>query len=131
MAFNLRPFGKVFETFMYGDICTVFRHGTETDPFGATKPSGPVEVPDLIDIACKFSFSEKDNPGDANGAYMPVLKQVVLFCSLDHDIKPGDKISGYRKDPESGIEQLVEGLCGLPNRFDTHQEIPIQVEGEN
>lgn len=129
MAFNLRPFGKVFETFMYGDTCTISRHGTSEDPFGATKPSTPLPV--YVNISCKFSFSEKDNPGDKAEVYMPVLKQVVLFCSLDYDIKPGDLVSGKRKDPESGIEQLVEGLCGLPNRFDTHQEIPIQIEGEN
>lgn len=129
MAFNLRPYGKIFETYMYRDTCTISRHGETEDPFGATKPTGPTPV--YEDIACKLSFSEKDNPGDKAEMYMPVLKQVVLFTSLDYDIKPGDFISGYRIDPESGIKQLVEGLCGLPSRFDTHQEIPIQIDEEN
>lgn len=129
MAVNLRPFGKVLSNYMYGDICTITRLKQTTDEYGASKPDIREEV--FKDIACKFSFVEKDNPSDSNDTYMPVLKQVVLFTELDHNILPGDYISGYRLDSTSGIKQLVEGICGEPNRFDTHQEIPIQVEEEN
>ena len=129
MAVNLRPFGKVLSNYMYGDTCTISRLKQTTDEYGASKPDGREEV--FKDIACKFSFVEKDNPSDSNDTYMPVLKQVVLFTELDHNILPGDYISGYRVDSASGIKQLVEGICGEPNRFDTHQEIPIQVEEEN
>lgn len=129
MAFNLRPFGKVLNTFMYGDTCTILRLKATTDQYGATVPNNREEI--YKDIACKFSFSEKDNPGDSNGTYMPVLKQVVLFTDLDHNIIAGDEITGYRFDKESKIAQLIEGVCGEPNRFDTHQEIPIQIKGEN
>lgn len=129
MAFNLRKYGKVFETYMYGDKCTISRYETKQDIFGATKP----DIPNVVyeDIKCKFSFVEKDNPLDKTESYMPVLKQITLFCSLDYDIKPGDLIKGYRIDNKTQIEQLIEGQCGLPNRFDTHQEIPIQIKGEN
>lgn len=129
MAVNLRPFGKVLSNYMYGDTCTISRLKQTTDEYGASKPDSREEV--FKDIACKFSFVEKDNPSDSNDTYMPVLKQVVLFTELDHNILPGDYISGYRVDSASGIKQLVEGICGEPNRFDTHQEIPIQVEEEN
>lgn len=129
MAVNLRPFGKVLSNYMYGDTCTISRLKQTTDEYGASKPDNREEV--FKDIACKFSFVEKDNPSDSNDTYMPVLKQVVLFTELDHNILPGDYISGYRVDSASGIKQLVEGICGEPNRFDTHQEIPIQVEEEN
>lgn len=129
MAFNLRPFGKVLNTFMYGDTCTITRLKQGEDQYGATIPDKREEV--YKDIACKFSFSEKDDPNDSNGTYMPVLKQVIVFTDLDHNIIAGDEITGYRKDLESGIEQLIEGICGEPNRFDTHQEIPIEIKGEN
>ena len=129
MAFNIRPFGKVLNVLMYGDTCTITRVKQGTDIYGAEAPSGRDEI--YKDIPCKFSFSEKDNPSDSNGTYMPVLKQVVVFTDLDKNIIAGDYISGYRKDTESGVEQLVEGTCGEPNRFDTHQEIPIQIDEEN
>ena len=129
MAFNLRPFGKVLSNYMYGDTCTISRLEQTTDQYGATGPKGRKDI--YKDIKCKFSFAEKDSPSDSNDSYMPVLKQIVLFTDLDHNILPGDYISGYRIDDASGIKQLVEGICGEPNRFDTHQEVPIQIEEEN
>lgn len=129
MAFNLRPFGKLLNILMYDDTCTISRLKQDTDEYGASKPNAREEV--YIDIKCKFSFNQKDNPSDSNDAYMPVLKQVILFTDLDHNILAGDFISGYKKDEASGINQLIEGICGEPNRYDTHQEIPIQLEKEN
>ena len=129
MAFNLRPFGKILNTFMYGDTCTISRIKEGKDIYGASQPQGREEV--YKDIPCKFSLTEKDNPSDSNGTYMPVLKQVVVFTDLDYNIIAGDYISGYRTDNQSGVKQLVEGICGEPNRFDTHQEIPIQIDEEN
>ena len=129
MAFNLRPFGKIFNVLMYDDTCTISRIQQTEDEYGATKSETRVEI--YKDIKCKFSFAEKDSPSDSNGSYMPVLKQVSIFTDLDHDIKAGDFITGYRTDKVSGIKQLVEGICGQPNRFDTHQEIAIQLEKEN
>lgn len=129
MAFNLRPFGKILNVYMYDDTCTISRLKQGTDEYGATKPDSREEV--LKNIKCKFSFNEKDNPSDSNDSYMPVLKQVVVFTDLDHNILAGDFISGYKKDETSGINQLIKGICGEPNRFDTHQEIPIQIEEEN
>lgn len=129
MAVNLRPFGKILNVFMYDDTCTITRLKQTTDQYGADQPNGRDEI--YKDIKCKFSFNEKDNPSDSNDSYMPVLKQVVVFTDLDHNILPGDFISGYKMDEASGIKQLIEGICGEPNRFDTHQEIPIQIEEEN
>lgn len=129
MAFNLRPFGKILSTFMYDDTCTISRLQQTTDQYGASVPNKRVEV--YKDIKCKFSFTEKDAPADSNEAYMPVLKQITVFTDLDHNILPGDFISGYRIDKVTGIKQLVEGVCGQPNRYDTHQEISIQIEEEN
>lgn len=129
MAFNLRPFGKIINVLMYNDICTIYREKQTTDQYGASKPNSKEEV--YKDIKCKFSFLEKDSPSDSNGAFMPVLKQVVIFLDLDYEILPGDFITGYRIDNTTGIKQLVQGKCGKPNRYETHQEISIQFEGEN
>ena len=129
MAVNIRPFGKILNVYMYGDTCTITRLKQTIDQYGASKPNGREEI--YQDIPGKFSFSEKDNPSDSNEAYMPVLKQVTVFTDLDYDILAGDYISGYRTDKDSGIKQLVEGICGEPNRFGTHQEIPIQIDEEN
>ena len=129
MAVNLRPFGKILNVFMYDDTCTISRLKQTTDEYGASKPDGREEV--FKDIKCKFSFNEKDNPSDSNDSYMPVLKQVMLFTDLDHNILAGDYILGYKVDEASGIKQLIQGICGEPNRYDTHQEIPIQIDEEN
>lgn len=129
MAVNIRKFGKLLNILMYGDLCSVYRSTDVKDIYGETKPDQRQLV--YENIKCKFSFSEKDDPNDTNGVYMPVLKQVVLFTDLDHDILPGDLIKGYRVDSVSGIKQEICGLCGEPNRFDTHQEIPIQIDGAN
>jgi hypothetical protein len=129
MAFNLRPFGKIINVFMYSDTCTISRVKETTNEYGASGPSERVVI--YKDIKCKFSFVEKDSPTDSNGTYMPVLKQVTVFADLDYNIIAGDYIEGYRIDPVTGIKQKVNGICGEPNRFDTHQEISIQIEGAN
>ena len=129
MAFNLRPFGKLLNTFMYNDTCTISRLKQTIDQYGANKPNSREET--YEDIPCKFSFTNKDNPADSNESYMPVLKQITVFLDLDYNILPGDFVTGYRVDKVSGIKQLIEGICGEPNRYDTHQEIPIQIEKEN
>ena len=129
MAVNIRPFGKLLNVYMYDDTCTITRLKQTKDQYGATKPNGREEV--YKDIPCKFSFTNVDNPGDGNDVYVPVLKEVRVFLDLDYNIKAGDFIKGYRKDSSSGIEQLIEGICGEPNRFDYHQEIPIIIDEEN
>lgn len=129
MAFNLRPFGNIIESLMYGDEVSVLRLTTATDKYGATIPD--VREPIYEEIKCKFSFKNIDGPADANEVNIPVLKRVELFLNLDYNIVAGDYITGYRIDQGSGISQLIEGICGEPNRFDTHQEIPIQISGEN
>ena len=129
MAFNIRPFGKVLNNLMYGDKCTIERLGASEDEYGATDPSVRSTV--YSEIKCKFSFTAVDNPSDSNEVYVPVLKEVRVFLDLDYNIKAGDFIKGYRKDSSSGIEQLIEGICGEPNRFDYHQEIPIIIDKES
>ncbi len=129
MAFNLRPFGNIIASLMYGDLFSVLRLGVSTDAYGATIPDSREVV--LEDIAGKFSLTDVDGPADTNEISIPILKRVILHTSLDNNIKAGDYIYGLRKDLASGINQVIEGICGEPNRFDTHQEIPIQVEGNN
>ena len=129
MAVKLRVFGKVISNIMYGDTCTISKLGSVKDKYGATNPNGRETI--YEDIPCKFSFNQVDAPGDGNDVYVPILKEVKVFMNLDYDIKAGDFISGYRKDGPSGIEQLIEGICGEPNRFDYHQEIPIIIDKEN
>ena len=129
MGFNLRPYGKVFENLMYNDTCSIYREKSTTNIYGATKPNGREEI--YKDKPCKFSFKNIDNPDDANDVNIPVTKLVTVFISLDYDIKAGDQIIGNRIDPVSQISQNIRGICGEPNRFDTHQEIPIEIAKEN
>jgi len=129
MGFNLRPFGDILSNLLYNDIIYVLRLTSSENEYGATIP----DVREVIyeDVKSKFSFSSIDGPADANEANIPILKRVNIHVSLDYDIVAGDYIFGYRKDQASGIEQLISGICGEPNRFDTHQEIPIQLNEEN
>lgn len=129
MAFNLRPLGKVINNLMYRDTCTISKLAKVKDKYGATNPNGREVI--YKDIPCKFSFTVVDNPGDGNDVYVPVLKEVRIFVDLDYDIKAGDIIEGYRKDDVSNVEQLIKGICGEPNRYDYHQEIPIIIDEEN
>lgn len=126
---NLRPYGKIINNIMYGDKGTISRITMVKDRYGANNPSEREEV--YKDIRCKFSFSNIDEPDDSNSVYIPQVKKVTVFTDLDYEIKAGDYIEGYREDKSSGIQQLINGICGEPNRFDTHQEIPILQNKEN
>lgn len=127
MAFNLRPYGQILKDFMYGDKCTISRRSTGVvDQYGATNPNSRTNI--YKDIPCKFSFTNIDVPNDSNGSNVPVIKQVKVFTTLDYNIVSGDLIEGERMDPVSQITQPIKGKCGEPNRFDTHQEIPIEID---
>lgn len=129
MAFNIRKFSKLLKEIMYNDKCNISRIELTKNKYGAEEYNDKNIV--YEDVVCKFSFLEKDSPNDSNGTYMPVLKQITLFTDLDYDIKAGDIIEGYRVDNVSGIKQEIKGISGEPNRFDTHQEIPLQLKDEN
>lgn len=129
MGFNLRKYGNLLEKLTFNDKCTITRLQTVKNQYGATDPNSRVEI--YKDINCKFSFKNIDTPNDSNGVFMPVVKEVTVFVLLDYDIKAGDIITGFRKDTTSGIKQPISGKCGEPNRFDTHQEIPIEIDKEN
>ena len=129
MGFNIRPYGKIFENLMYNDTCSIYREKSTTNLYGATKPNGREEI--YKDKPCKFSFKNIDNPDDQEAVNIPLVKLVTVFMSLDYSIKAGDQIEGSRIDPVSQISQPIEGICVEPNRFDTHQEIPIEIAKEN
>lgn len=129
MAFKLRAVGNIHKALMYGDTCTIARFNKTVDEFGDTVPARKHVV--YRGVKCKISFSNKDNPSDSNGVYMPILKQVTIYCGLEYDIKSGDYIEAKRTDTLDGINTIVKGRCGQPNRFDSHQELAIDIEEEN
>ncbi len=130
MAIKLRNYSKVLNAVMYRDTFTLSRMGEpKKDKYGATISAEREVI--YEDKPCKFSFTNIDQPTDGNDVYVPVLKEVKVFTDLDYDIKSGDLIRGERLDDKTGVTQVIEGICGEPNRYDYHQEITLQLDKDS
>jgi hypothetical protein len=127
-VFNLSPFGKIIANLMYSDLLTVSRRTKGKDKYGRTVDSTIEDI--YTDIPCKCSFSQKDEPSDTQLNYMPVKVQITLFVSNQYKISPGNEIV-VKRTLNGVIQEIVKGRAGKPNTFDTHQEIPVEIEGTN
>lgn len=127
-VFNLSPFGKIIADLMYNDLLTVSQRTKGIDRYGRTTDNDVETL--YVNIPCKCSFSQKDEPSDTQLNYMPVKVQITLFVGNEYKISPGNEIVVNRV-LNGTIQEIVKGRAGKPNTFDTHQEIPVEIEGTN
>lgn len=113
---------------MYNDLLTVSQRTKGIDQYGRTTDNDVETL--YVNIPCKCSFSQKDEPSDTQLNYMPVKVQITLFVGNEYKISPGNEIVVNRV-LNGAIQEIVKGRAGKPNTFDTHQEIPVEIEGTN
>lgn len=104
---------------LWKDTCTVFEYQEYTK---ANKSTGYREVIAFENLPCKLSFTTIQS-NQQNDTTATLIQKAKLFISSDYIIKPGSKISVFRKGKHLGDYSQ----SGKPAIFSSHQEIVLNV----
>ena len=120
---DLSKYSNVFSQ-LYTDKLDIYRHTNSTNEDGTIKTKLP-ETPLYSSIPCRISFSRTiDLTTDKAINKLPIHLIPKVFCNTDVDIKAGDYLIITRKNTQ------YKGIAGMPNVYESHQEISITVEGD-
>lgn len=130
---NFKSIQKIHRKLMYHDKCDIYKYEVGTNPNGS-KSTKKTKVPIYADVPCKISFSDRiwdtfhHNLVDTT----PYEKQPKIFMEVEYHVEAGYYIEARRYDPGSGeLLFTYEGQSGLPQVFLTHQEILLDMRGDN
>ena len=131
MALNLRRLAKVYQL-LYTDRMDIYSTEETTDVDGATINDYP-ETPQQKDVPCRISFSSKDTPIQRGELYNNVKINPIIFCEPTIPVKAGDKIVVRRIDSDGKVFETYDGMIsigGRANKYETHQEFELSIEGD-
>jgi len=130
MSIDLREYSGYLEL-LYNDRMDI-ASGVETVASDGSTLNKYPDVPQQRDIPCKVSQSAKDVvEGDV--VHEPVKLNPTIFCSTDIQVKAGDRITIRKCHPDGTVYDTFEGLLaetGRPNKFATHQEFELKMDGD-
>jgi len=121
-----------FLEMLYSDRMDITSVVEDTDEDGAAVTTYPT-VPQQTDVPCRISFSQKDGVEKANDTNEVVSLKATLHCGVDVNIRAGDKIVVRRYHADGTSFDTFEGLiplAGRPNKWRSHQEVELTLEGD-
>lgn len=124
---------KVHKGMMYHDKCDIYKYESVVNANGS-KSTKKNPVPVHLDVPCKISFSLRtwDNFTHKAVDTTPYEKQPKLFMEVEYICEPGYYYEARRYDPQTGeLIATYKGQGGLPQVCLTHQEILLDVKGNN
>ena len=130
---NFKSVQKLHKKLMYHDKCDIFKYEKEVNPNGS-KSTKKQKVPIYMDVPCKISFSLRTWDMFSHKAIdtTPYEKQPKIFMEVEYKVEPGYYFEVRRYDQENGkIIATYKGQCGLPQVCLSHQEILLDVKGDN
>ena len=130
MGIDLRAFSPYLEM-LYTDRMDIYSTVEGEDSDGATVNEYP-EIPQQKDVPCRISFSSKDT-SDGTGPNEMVKLDPTIFCGNGVGVSAGDKVVVRRNHSDGTTYATFEGtlsLAGEPNKWATHQEFKLTMEGD-
>lgn len=109
---NFEPIGEAMQAFDTDKI-DIARRIEITNPDGTTSESG-IDTPLYRNVPCHISFSQADNPNPNTAETRPIIKTLVINCSIDIDLQNGDFITAYKLDFLGNTIESYNGIIGEP-----------------
>lgn len=130
---NLKRIQKIHKTVMYHDKCDIYEFKQKKKANGAYSTQ-KAKTPKELNVPCKISFNDRiwDTFHHNDMDTTPYQKQPKIFMEVEHPVNTGDYIVARRYDPQS--QELLftyEGQAGVPQVFLTHQEILLDMRGDD
>ena len=130
---NFKAIQKIHKSLMYHDECDIYKYEDVLKPNGA-KSTQKQKIPLEMNVPCKVSFNDRiwdtfhHNAKDVT----PYQKQPKIFMEVEHHVESGYYIEARRYDTKTGeLLFTYEGQAGVPQVFLTHQEILLDMRGDN
>lgn len=109
---NFEPIGEAMKAFDTDKI-DIARRIEITNPDGTSGESG-VDTPLYTNVPCHISFEQIDNPDTNTVETRPIIKTLVINCSIDIDLQNGDFITAYKLDFAGNTIESYKGVIGEP-----------------
>ena len=122
---NFEPIGEAMQAFDTDKI-DIARRTEIVNPDGTTGESG-VETPLYTNIPCHISFSQIDNPDPNTAETRPIIKALVINCSLDVDLQNGDFITAYKLANNGDVIETYSGVIGEPTSSMSRKSANMEV----
>ena len=124
---NLASFDKVVAA-TFTDELDIYHYLNSTDTTSRTVATSLPSTPSQSSVPCRISFMKIESPLPQEVDATPISTTPKIFCAAEVDIREGDYVVARRK--KLGIViATYKGVVGLPNVFETHQEVLLGVKG--
>lgn len=133
MVVNYKKIQKIHKSLMYHDKCDIYRYEKVTKSNGAKNTKKEL-IPLEKDVPCKISFNDRiwDTFHHNEIDVTPYQKQPKVFMEVEHHVESGYYLEARRYDVVSGeLLFTYKGQAGVPQVFLSHQEILIDMRGDN
>lgn len=130
MAIDLREYSGYLQI-LHTDQMDITSKVTAEDEDGAEYSFYP-ESPQQVDVPCRISLTAKDTPATSQ-PFEKVELRPIVFCALDVQVRAGDRITVRRIHADGSVYETYKGLAstaGNPNKWSTHQEFELAMEGD-
>ncbi len=130
---NFKTIQKIHKKIMYHDKCDIYQFVDKANTNGS-KSTIKNKVPVYVDVPCKISFSDRiwDTFHHNTEDTTPYEKQPKLFLEVEYRVQTGYYFEARRFDVVTGeIIATYEGQGGVPQVFLSHQEILLDMRGDN
>lgn len=130
---NFKAIQNIHKRLMYHDKCDIYKYEALTKSNGA-KSTKKQTIPLETDVPCKISFNDRiwDTFHHTALDVTPYQKQPKIFMEVEHHVESGYYIEARRYDPKT--KELLftyKGQAGVPQVFLSHQEILLDMRGDN
>lgn len=122
---NFEPIGEAMTAFDTDKIDIARR--TEVENPDGTSGEALDNVPIYEGVACHISFSNYDNPDPNTAETRPVIKSLVINCSIDVDLQNGDFITAYKLDNDGNTIETYQGTIGEPTSSQSRKTANMEV----
>lgn len=85
-------------------------------------------TPSKSSVPCRISFIKIESPLPDQVDGVPISTTPKLFCPVGCGIREGDYVE-VRRMRNGTVIGTYKGVAGLPNIFETHQEVLLGVKG--
>lgn len=118
-------FSKVIAS-TFTDEMDIYHYQNSTNASRTVATTLP-STPSKSSVPCRISFIKIESPLPDQVDATPISTTPKIFCGSDVDVREGDYVE-VRRMVGNTVLRTYKGVLGLPNTFETHQEVLLGVK---
>lgn len=114
-------------TSTFTDRMDIYHYQNSTNTSRTVATTLP-STPSKSSVPCRISFIKIESPLPQEVDGTPISTTPKIFCGVNSGIKEGDYVE-VRRMKNGIVIGTYKGVLGMPNLFETHQEVLLGVKG--